>query len=622
MGELGRYNALSRHNAEVRLATQPTQSLQAERQAEPERAWAAECGEALCPRFLTKSPENGNPLPSNWRAFDVPKSTSELVLLTMTVAPPEYESPPSGPSGRLPLVRWTLLTLLLLVEAGILSAAYDAANRARDGGWAGSFVAWTPAIFRWGLVAGGLAVAFAYWFLDAESWDVLRQRYPITRLALVLVGQLTAYGLFALCTRWVLGKEPALEPWELIIWLAAGGLTVFVWALAMLPPGVWPLLIWQGRSLWLRAVILAALICVVARIAREEWDVLSEPTMRSAYGLLCAILPEVVYDPETRLLGTPTFRVEVGVPCSGYEGIGLMAMYLVLYWSLFHNYLRFPRAYLLAPLGLAGVWVVNVLRIVALVWIGDRVSPALAVGGFHSQAGWIGFNAVTVGLLMLAHRSRLFTRDLVAENEGSDATLAYLTPLLAAVAVQMVATAVSPRPATLYPIRALVAGALLAYFWRRYDVLRNPGRDSSSLGLLWAVTAGAGVFLLWVALTKLEPSRLPREWSDGLKTLWIIARAIGFVVITPIAEELAFRGYLMRRLISSDWEAVPPGRFTWLSFLVSSVLFGLMHGEWWLAGILAGMAYGLVVVRTGRVRDAIIAHAVTNGLLLAVEFAL
>jgi CAAX prenyl protease-like protein len=103
--------------------------------------------------------------------------------------------------------------------------------------------------------------------------------------------------------------------------------------------------------------------------------------------------------------------------------------------------------------------------------------------------------------------------------------------------------------------------------------------------------------------------------------LWVLCRAIGFVVITPLAEELAFRGYLMRRLISSDYESVPPGRFTWLSFLGSSVLFGLMHGEW-LAGILAGMAYGLVVVRTGRVRDAVVAHAVTNGLLLVVEFVL
>jgi membrane protease YdiL (CAAX protease family) len=49
--------------------------------------------------------------------------------------------------------------------------------------------------------------------------------------------------------------------------------------------------------------------------------------------------------------------------------------------------------------------------------------------------------------------------------------------------------------------------------------------------------------------------------------------------------------------------------------LVTAFLFGLMHGEW-AAGILAGLAYGLVVVRTGRVWDAVVAHAMTNGLVL------
>lgn len=539
----------------------------------------------------------------------------------MNMASAECDSPTSAPSRRLPLVRWTLLTLLLLVEAGALSAAYDAAHRARDGGWAGTAVAWTPALFRWGLVASGLAVVLAFWFLRSEIWDTLRTPYRIARLAAVVAGQLAAYGLFALCTSWVLGKEGTLEPWELIVWLTAGGLTVLVWALAMLPPRVWPKLIWEGRTIWLLAALVAALTSIAARAARDEWDVLSEPTMRSAYELLRAILPDVAYEPETRLLGTTAFRVEVGVPCSGYEGIGLMAVYLIIYLTLFRHDLRFPRAYLLVPLALAAIWLANVLRLVALVWIGDRVSPTLAVGGFHSQAGWVGFNAVTVGLLILAHRSRLFTRETGSQSKGSDATLAYLTPLLAAIAVQMIAVALSPQPMTLYPVRTLVAGALLAYFWRRYTVLRVAGRDSPSIGILWSVTAGAGVFLLWIGLVGPEPTRAPGDWSAGLKALWIIARAIGFVVVTPLAEELAFRGYLMRRLVSFEWEAVPPGRFTWLSFIASSVLFGLMHGEW-LAGILAGIVYGLVVVRTGRVRDAVLAHAVTNGLLLAVEFVL
>ena len=75
----------------------------------------------------------------------------------------------------------------------------------------------------------------------------------------------------------------------------------------------------------------------------------------------------------------------------------------------------------------------------------------------------------------------------------------------------------------------------------------------------------------------------------------------------------------MRRLISADFQQVPPGRFTWLSFVVSSAVFGVLHGHW-IAGTLAGMAYAAVVYRTGRFRDAVLAHAVTNGLLAAVGF--
>ena len=56
-----------------------------------------------------------------------------------------------------------------------------------------------------------------------------------------------------------------------------------------------------------------------------------------------------------------------------------------------------------------------------------------------------------------------------------------------------------------------------------------------------------------------------------------------------IAEELAFRGFLLRRLVAEDFEAVPSGRFTWPALLLSSVAFGALHGSRWIAGTLAGL---------------------------------
>ena len=83
-----------------------------------------------------------------------------------------------------------------------------------------------------------------------------------------------------------------------------------------------------------------------------------------------------------------------------------------------------------------------------------------------------------------------------------------------------------------------------------------------------------------------------------------------------VFEELAFRGYLLRRLIDSDFTAVSPKHFTAASFLISSVAFGALHGRW-LAGILAGMIYAAAQYRRGEISDAIVAHVVTNGLLAA-----
>jgi len=168
-----------------------------------------------------------------------------------------------------------------------------------------------------------------------------------------------------------------------------------------------------------------------------------------------------------------------------------------------------------------------------------------------------------------------------------------------------------------YPIRFLAAAAALWYFRRYYAAMR----------WTWSWTAvaiGAGTFVLWLALEPAQPdtavettlgmglARLGAFWG----TNWLVFRVVGSVLTVPLAEELAFRGYLTRRLIAAEFQEVPLGRFTWLSFLVSSALFGALHGRW-LAGILAGMLYAIALYRRGELADAVVAHATTNALIAA-----
>jgi CAAX prenyl protease-like protein len=92
------------------------------------------------------------------------------------------------------------------------------------------------------------------------------------------------------------------------------------------------------------------------------------------------------------------------------------------------------------------------------------------------------------------------------------------------------------------------------------------------------------------------------------------------VAVVPFAEELAFRGYLTRRFSAADVETVPAGRFSWIGFIVSSVLFGTLHSSW-IAGILVGMVYAWAWYRRGSIGDAVLAHAVTNFLLAVMVLA-
>jgi CAAX prenyl protease-like protein len=135
---------------------------------------------------------------------------------------------------------------------------------------------------------------------------------------------------------------------------------------------------------------------------------------------------------------------------------------------------------------------------------------------------------------------------------------------------------------------------------------------------------GAGVFLIWLMPSLFAHPREASTLGAALATLspqarwvWITFRIAAAVLTVPIAEELAFRGYLARRLVNHEFDTIPFSSVTALSIGLSSAAFGLMHGRQWMVGIVAGLAYAGVMKWKGRLSYAIVAHAITN-LLLAI----
>ena len=176
----------------------------------------------------------------------------------------------------------------------------------------------------------------------------------------------------------------------------------------------------------------------------------------------------------------------------------------------------------------------------------------------------------------------------------------------------------------LYLVKTLVA-AWMIWDFRRY-IMEMRWKFS------WeAVVVGIVVFVMWVGLGPLlNMLGVSSQWieiragakssnpftvfSAWLAWMFIIIRIVGSSVVVPPLEEVFFRSFVYRYIAKPDFQLVPIGQFFWTPFIVTSVLFGFEHVQWF-AGILCGFAYQGLVCWKKRLGDAITAHAITNFLL-------
>jgi exosortase E/protease (VPEID-CTERM system) len=368
---------------------------------------------------------------------------------------------------------------------------------------------------------------------------------------------------------------------------------------------------------WLLASAVALAATFGGALAQTLWRPSASLTFRIVQILLQPFLPTVASDPSRLVIGSESFAVEIAAECSGYEGVALALAFSASWLWFFRHEYRFPAALLLVPAAAAAMWILNSFRIVALILIGHSGFPGVAMGGFHSQAGWIAFIVVAIGLCLISRRIALFAvspeTGAQASHAGSHPVAAYLMPFLAILGASMVSKTVSGTFEWLYPLRFIGAAIALWIYRREYaSVSWRAGWHSA--------VAGIAVFAMWIGFDRSGSMAMSPELAAMpavSRAIWITVRVLGAVITVPVAEELAFRGFLMRRLTAENFEAVSWRAFGWMPFLVSSAAFGALHGGRWMEGTFAGMAYAYVMIRSGRLGDAVAAHAVTNALLAA-----
>jgi CAAX prenyl protease-like protein len=212
---------------------------------------------------------------------------------------------------------------------------------------------------------------------------------------------------------------------------------------------------------------------------------------------------------------------------------------------------------------------------------------------------------------------------LTATLEKRWPSLPYVLPFAAFILFLAIQNYLALPPIIDYPVRIVVLSIILFVFSRHVIELR-------SLHRLESVILGVAVFVIWVGPDILFPGyrqywlfqnailgRIGTPVAEQILTspmvLW--TRIIRAVVLVPIIEELFWRAWLMRWLISPRFEQIKLGAYAPIAFWVTAVLFASEHGPYWDVGLITGVIYNWWMVRTRSLGDCILVHAVTNACL-------
>ena len=218
---------------------------------------------------------------------------------------------------------------------------------------------------------------------------------------------------------------------------------------------------------------------------------------------------------------------------------------------------------------------------------------------------------------------------------GRMAYLSHVAPFGAWMAVMIFLDVPAIPPAWRYAVQTVLCTVLLLALrpWRWYA----PARVRH---LPFAFAVGVAVLALWVVpelpWTKahcpgfhafymrflavqpwLPAPALPKLWPYAPENCgWTLSliKLFGTSVTIAACEELFWRGFLYRWMLGGKFWQVDVGAVHPFVFLAVNVVFGLEHSQW-LAGILAGLAFGWVLLRTRDIGAAVFAHGVTNFLL-------
>lgn len=202
--------------------------------------------------------------------------------------------------------------------------------------------------------------------------------------------------------------------------------------------------------------------------------------------------------------------------------------------------------------------------------------------------------------------------------------VAYMLPM----GVFLLFTFIGGRWPATYPItyvaKAVIVTVLLVLLWRYFTSIRW---HYWWLGLVLGVLTiyqwvGMQLFLernfelfappspdkLFIPFAEISPPWL--AWT------FVVIRVVSAALLVPVMEELFWRDFLWRQIVApNDFKLAKVGEWDWKALVAVSLVFGTVHGGWWLTSIIWGFMIGGLLALTRSLGACIVMHATTNLLL-------
>lgn len=398
------------------------------------------------------------------------------------------------------------------------------------------------------------------------------------------------------------------------------------WANFVAPCGLWQWTRRRNSPAWVIAFFVSILSFYNfdATLASRIGSLLIKPTL-SAASELYALTGNVLACNSTSserypICGSNSFFVEIQPACSGFEGIMLSATLLGFYFYLEARKISVSQAALVILVACVAIFGLNAVRLALLIYIGDHLSADIAREGFHTN---FGLASLVVVLVIAVASSKLFIRPkapterfllkcaILDAESGANARL--FIPLTYLIGSSLFFGLFSGKFFWLYPLPLLVTvGGLIQI---RAE-LRGLTFSLTGAPFFLAIVT----FLVWLLLVPTNAEKAEIFQASLLSApgpvivLWLLVRLFGSICIVPLAEELAFRGtfnVMIYNGLRPYWSAAAAQAG---AVALTAVFFGLLHSNF-LAGAIAGAAFGFARWRRNELGDAVLCHSFTNLLL-------